>query len=236
MSNQATVQVREQTAVAIVTARGNSKGLPRKNLRLLDGKPLLVHTIEAALISAYVSRCVVSTEDAEIATVAARCGAEVVIRPAKLSRDESSSQEVVRHALAALEYPPAFVLLQPTSPLRTAAHIDACLSLFFTSGAASVVSVCPVAVHPFKMLRLEEGNLVPFSAREYLSMPRQTLPLVYRQNGSIYVASTESFLRHDAFILPPSVPYVMTEEESVDIDTGFDLEVAELLVAQRRKK
>jgi N-acylneuraminate cytidylyltransferase len=203
-------------------------------MRLLDGKPLLAHTIEAACSSARVSRCIVSTEDAEIAEAAALWQAEVVLRPDDLSRDDSRSETVVRHALAASGTPPAFVLLQPTSPLRTSAHIDASVDLFFSSQAASVVSVCRAMEHPFKMLRVADGKLVPFRDLADLSSPRQALPPVYRQNGAIYVARTESFLRQDAFVLAPSVPYEMNAEDSIDIDTEFDLEVAALLLSRRR--
>jgi CMP-N,N'-diacetyllegionaminic acid synthase len=224
-------------AAAIITARGGSKGLPRKHERLLAGKPLLAHTILAALECPRVSRCVVTTEDEGLKSLARKWGAEVIDRPAELARDESLSRDVVRHALETLqargEMPEVFALLQPTSPLRGAGHIAACVELLETSGAASVLSVCESEHSPYQDFRLEDGRLTPLFDAARLDAPRQALPKTYRQNGAVYVLRSRAFLETGRFYLEPSAAHVMRADESVDIDVELDLLVAEQILARR---
>lgn len=224
-------------AAAIITARGGSKGLPRKHERLLAGKPLLAHTILAALRCPRVSRTFVTTEDAALKRLALDWGAEVIDRPAALAQDDSLSRDVVRHALETLEargeLPEAFVLLQPTSPLRTAAHVAACVELLGSSGAASVLTVCESEHSPYKDFRLEDGRLVPLFDAARLDAPRQSLPKTYRQNGAAYALRSRAFLETGRFFLEPSAACVMRADESIDIDVELDLLLAEQILSRR---
>lgn len=216
---------------AIVPARGGSKGLPRKNVLPLDGLPLIAHTILAARGCPHVDACVVTTEDPEIAAIGRRYGVEIIDRPDELAGDFVESGAVVRHALehlaAAGRMPEYFVLLQPTSPLRTSAHLTACIERFFESDARSAVSVTEAAESPYKMLVEENGGLRPLFDYEAVHAPRQTLPRVYAQNGAIYLTRSAAFLASGRFLIEPVMPFVMEAEAGIDIDTGRDLAMAE---------
>lgn len=223
--------------VAIITARGGSKGLPRKNVLPLAGKPLIAHSILAARECRRIGRCIVSTEDPEIRQVSLEYGAEVIDRPAELATDLALSADVVRHVLETLasagRLPDYFVLLQPTSPLRTGAHVEACLSSYLDSTAACTVSVTETEHHPYKDFTLEQGHLHPLFGKEYLSQPRQRLPAIYRPNGAVYAMKCRTFLEQHGFFVEPALPYIMANEDSIDIDSAFDLQVAELLLGSR---
>ena len=221
---------------AIITARGGSKGLPRKNLRLFRGEPLIAHTIRAAQNSNRVDRCCVSTEDAEIRALSLQAGALVIDRPAELATDTALSSDVVKHALewlsAAGDRPDAFALLQPTSPLRTASHLADCIDMFRQHPHGSVVSVVRTEHHPYKMLARKDGVLEPIFGHDWMELPRQGMPEVFRQNGAIYVLSTDDFLKQGTFCVDPIKPYVMDGHSSVDIDTELDLQLAELIARE----
>ncbi|MBM9513002.1 acylneuraminate cytidylyltransferase family protein [Desulfogranum marinum] len=223
--------------VAIITARGGSKGLIRKNVRKLAGKPLIVHTIEAALQSRYVTTCLVTTEDAEIKQVSLAAGAKVLDRPVELAEDGSLSRDVVLHALQALErqgaLPEYFILLQPTSPLRTACHIDACIQQFLAEGGGSCVSVTRSEHSPFKMFQTVQGKLTPLFTWDELDKPRQQLPVTYRHNGAMYLAACRDFIVKKTFFIKPVVPYVMGMAESIDIDSADDLALCESVLAHQ---
>ncbi len=231
------------SVVAIIPARGGSKGLHRKNILPLAGRPLIAHSIDAARDCALIDRCLVSTEDDEIASVAQAFGADVMPRPATLAGDFVRTNEVVSDLLTTLdkrgERPDFVVLLQPTSPLRTATHVQACLEALFVArekgDVASSLSVCESEHHPYKDLIVsEDGSLVPLINEAALETPRQKLPKAYRQNGAIYVVGTDDFLTSQRFYLPPALPFVMSTEESIDIDSAFDLRVAEIIMENRR--
>ncbi len=217
--------------MAVIPARGGSKGIPRKNLVPVAGRPLIAWTVEAALTCEAVAETWVSTEDEEIARVALSLGAGVIPRPMRLAMDDSSSTDVMRHAWEwraeqPSPAPAAFVMLQPTSPLRNAAHISEALALF--SGDNSVVSVCEAEHHPLKMvLQRDEGVFEPLGAWADLQKPRQSLPKAYRQNGAIYVMRWDRFLERDDFVDAQSVPYVMERRVSLDVDQPPDLAEAE---------
>lgn len=221
--------------VAIITARGGSKGLPGKNIALLSGKPLIAYSVAAAMDCPWVDRTVVTTDDPAIADIARQVGADIVMRPSALAGDAARSQDAVRHCLEALAAQGAFydvfVLLQPTSPLRTACHVRQCLEDFFASGAVSAISVVEESHSPFKAFVLTQGMLHPLFERSHLSAPRQSLPRVYRQNGAIYVVRVQDFLNKDEFFIEPCHPYVMSEESSIDIDTHHDMKLAEFIIS-----
>lgn len=227
----------KQSTVAIITARGGSKGIPRKNIKELQGKPLIFYTIRAALHSALIDDCYVTTDDAEIAAVSKLYGANVIERPTEISGDEASSYDAVHHALEHLkrkgkhfEY---VVLLQPTSPMRKAEHITKALHLLFNSGVNCVVSVCQCEHHPYKTFIDKETQVAPLIDFKSLETPRQVLPKSYRLSGAIYALRTEPFLRAKRFVVSPFHLYEMTPEDSVDVDTELDLQLCELLMDNR---
>jgi CMP-N,N'-diacetyllegionaminic acid synthase len=228
-----------QSVLAIIPARGGSKGVLRKNVRDVAGLPLIAYTIEAAAASRSVSRVVTTTDDAEIAEVAARFGSGVIRRPADLAEDDTPMLPVVEHAVAAVEReagPFDYVaLLQPTTPLRTARHIDECLEKLVASGKRSIVSVYEVGdAHPARMYREVDGLLVPYET-EPENRLRQKLAPVYHRNGAVY-AFSRSLLAEDRLLLEPRpLPYLMRREDSVNIDDEFDLLVADLLLRHRGK-
>lgn len=223
--------------VALIPARGGSKGLSRKNLAQLGGKPLIAWTIEAALAASRLGRVFVSTEDAEIAEVASEHGAVVIDRPEALAGDYTRIEDVIAHALDDLgaggRMEEFFALLQPTSPLRNGQHIDALIGGALDAGARCAWSVTPAAHHPWKMLVKQGDTLEPVAGVKNLSSPRQALPAAYRQNGAIYWLACELFERHRTFFVPPVHAYEMDTDHSIDIDSADDLQRCESLLRGR---
>lgn len=226
--------------LGIIPARGGSKGIPRKNLVDVAGKPLIAYSIESGLRSRNLTRLLVSTEDDEIARVAAEYGAAVpFMRPAELSTDGARSLPVVQHAIKAMEaleecsYD-VVVLLQPTCPMRTADDIDRGIELLIETGADSVVSVVDVgANHPFRMMRiLDEGRLVHIVDQEGSEnmAPRQELPPIYIRSGDLYIARRHVVMELDTLIGSDCRAIIIPEERAVNIDTRFDLERARELI------
>lgn len=219
--------------VAFIPARGGSKGLPGKNLRLLAGKPLIAHSIEAGLGAKLVDEVYVSTEDNEIADVAAKFGAKVIKRPPELATDTAQNDAVLRHWLEANRTvgkdAEIVVLLQPTSPLRRSHHIDACVRNYMENNVASCLSVCAVDHHPGKCVFLKDGLVEPYTCNEDMEAQRQNLMTVYRQNGAIYVVGVNEFLQSGSFYRKPCFAYIMDRRDSVDIDDELDLQFAELI-------
>lgn len=226
---------------AIIPARGGSKGLSRKNVRKLDGIPLIAYSIRAALGSREVSRTIVTTEDEEIAGISRGFGSEVLMRPPSLASDDTPMADVVAHCLDELEstqgyVPGAFVLLQPTSPLRESRHIDAAFDILDQRGCEAVIGVFEPSSHPLKSLRLgEDGFLTGLVTDEFCFRPRQSLPAAYSINGAIFIARTSSFVRCKSLLPPKTLPYVMREAESIDIDSLEDLQSAESLIRSHRQ-
>lgn len=218
---------------ALIPARGGSKGIPRKNIRPIAGKPLIAWTIEAALCSTRVAEVIVSTDDEEIAAVARAHGALVpFMRPASLAQDQSPSIDPVLHALDQLPQHQAVLLLQPTSPLRRTADIDACLDLAATRGWPSVVSVVEADSHPFWTYRLgDQAALLPF-ADGPAATRRQDLPGAYALNGAMYFADAAWLRRTGALVHADTHALVMAREHSVDIDTPLDWRIAEMLLKE----
>ena len=222
--------------LGLIPARGGSKGVSRKNLRELAGKPLLAWTIEAGRKSRYLDRLVLSSDDPEIMETARRLGCDVPFaRPAHLADDSSLAIEVVRHALEQLPGYQWVVLLQPTSPLRLASDIDACLERCAAAGAPSCVSVAPADKHPDWMFTLgEEDRLKCFVDGRTEINTRQELPPVFVLNGAVYVARLDWLLASGKFVGAGTIGYVMPEERSVDIDSEADLVVAEHFLQKRK--
>jgi N-acylneuraminate cytidylyltransferase/CMP-N,N'-diacetyllegionaminic acid synthase len=232
------MKTEEKKLVAIIPARGGSKGLPGKNIINFAGKPLIAHTIIAAQKAACIGRVIVSTEDTAIKQTALSFGAEVIDRPTSLAQDNTRIEDVITQVLKIIKsekyQAKYFVLLQPTSPLRGAEHIDNAAKLFFTTKRAlSLMSVTEPEHHPYKFLKVENQILKPFFNADSLSRPRQMLPIFYRQNGAIYIEKIHLFLEYNTFFIPPCVPFLMSHDESVDIDTYFDLMKCEHIIKNR---
>lgn len=232
----------EPLVLGIVPARSGSKGLPGKNLRPVADKPLIAWTIETALASATMERVIVSTDSQEIAEIACKYGAEVpFLRPPELARDNTPGIEVILHAVCWLDehkgYRPDYIMvLQPTSPLRTSEDIEIAIRLALERKADAVVSVCPVHQHPYWMKRLtEDGRLVDFLPLERPHTSRQELPPVYALNGAIYLVQREVLLQRKTFYTDRTYAYVMPPERSLDIDTPWDLSLAELILKDRMR-
>ncbi|SMF37101.1 CMP-N,N'-diacetyllegionaminic acid synthase [Alteromonadaceae bacterium Bs31] len=216
--------------LAIVPARGGSKGLPGKNIKELGGEPLIYWTVSAALSSEKVDSVVVSTDCSQIAEAARQAGARVpYMRPANISTDSATSAEVVLHALEEVgaEYD-VVVLLQPTSPFRTTEDIDKAISLLdFDDENASVVSVCKSDKSPYWMFwKGKNGTLEPVMKDEHTYFRRQDLKDAYLLNGAIYVFLKNSFLKHKKFVFKSTVMYEMSKLTSVDIDDELDFKFA----------
>jgi CMP-N,N'-diacetyllegionaminic acid synthase len=219
--------------VVVILARGGSKRLPKKNVRKLGDKPLIAWTIDAAKESKYVDRIIVSTDSSEIAEIAGEYGADVLDRPENLATDEATSESGVLHALEwitknenkTFDY---VALLQPTSPLRTAKHLDEAVAFFHEKGNAdTLVSVTVFDKNPYWLKRIDkdgflesyfDSNSSP-KVKETVSMP----------NGAIFLARVPSFMRNKKFYTKRTIGYVMEKKVSIDIDEEFDFNQAEFL-------
>lgn len=220
--------------LALIPARGGSKGIPRKNINMIAGKPLIAWTIEAALASTLLDGVVVSTDNAEIAEVALRYGAQVpFLRPAELARDETPGVEPVLHALQQLPDYDAVLLLQPTSPLRSSADIDACLALAREREAVSVVSVSEPDAHPDWMYRMTATQQLEKLLASQSHTRRQDLLTVLTLNGALYFANADWLRRSRTLLAEETLAYVMPADRSVDIDTPLDWKFAELLLNEK---
>ena len=218
--------------LGLITARGGSKGVPKKNLRKINGRSLIERTVAAARGAACLDRVVLSTEDAEIISAAIAIGCDVpFIRPAELSTDEARSIDVVRHALETL--PEAYdliVVLQPTSPLRIAEDIDRAVGHCVESGAPACVSVCQPDKPPhWSYAMAADGTLDAVLPRTESEARRQDLPAIQAVNGAVYVARAGWILENESFIGPGTVGYVMPKDRSVDVDEELDIVVAEAI-------
>jgi CMP-N-acetylneuraminic acid synthetase len=228
--------------VAIVPARGGSKGLPRKNLRPLAGHPLLAWTIAAARAAASVNMVLLSTDDEEIAEVGRGLGAEVpFLRPGELARDDTPDLPVFEHALRWLErergwLPELVVQLRPTSPFRPVGMVDEAVALLRAhAGADSLRAVTSPTQTPYKMWRLEGRLLAPLLGsieEERFNAPRQQLPPVYWQTGHIDVMRPETIREQRSMTGRRVVPFVVDPRYAIDIDTLDQLELAEWLLAR----
>ena len=222
--------------LGVIPARGGSKGIPRKNIKMLGGKPLIAWTIEQAKKSKYIDRLIVSSEDKEIQKVAKEWGCEVPFeRPAALALDESPGIDPVLHAISEIPGFDLVVLLQPTSPFRTAEDIDCALKMCVYSDCDTCVSVVNVESHPFWMVRVDNENRVSkFFTDSPTITRRQDLPKVFELNGSIYVGKTAFLIEHKRFMTENTQAYLMPKERSIDIDTALDFLVAETLLEQMK--
>lgn len=227
-------QNEEARTVAVVPARGGSVGIPRKNLQLLAGKPLVGHAIDLALAHPAIAATYLTTDDREIASIGAARGAVVpFLRPAALSGSDVPLLPVVQHLLRTISLPPGVdtvVLLQPTNPFRLILDLTRALERLWESGADSVVTVSPRAEHPFRARTIDvRGRPVPVVSDPALFAQRQQLPSVYYLDGCVVAARIESLLCQDRFFGEDPQALLVDALSGFDIDTPFDLDVARLL-------
>lgn len=228
--------------LSIIPARGGSKGVPRKNIKDLNGKPLISYTIEAAKKSKYIDRVVVSTDDLEIAEVSKNFGAEIpVLRPKSLAGDISPTVEAIIHMLNYLKeeenyIPTHIMLLQCTSPLRNYKHIDEAVEKFAKNKEKALISVCESEINPYWTNIFEGNKLKPFIKEGYNITRRQDLPEVYRVNGAIYLIEIDTLLEEKTFQPESLTGYIMDSYSSVDIDTELDFKIAEVIMRDLNNK
>jgi CMP-N-acetylneuraminic acid synthetase len=224
--------------IGIIPARGGSKGVPKKNIKKLNGKPLIYYTIKEAKKSKLLTKFFVSTENKEISETVNKYGVEIIPRPKVLANDKTSTLMVIRHAINYLiekkiTDPDIIVILQPTSPLRKANDIDKCIKFFLDNRFSTVVSVSE-SKHPpswtFNIIKNKLQQIIksPQSTR------RQDLQPVYYLNGAVYVTLSKNLLKKKFRFGKGNLPYKMPPYRSIDIDTELDFKIAELLIRNKK--
>lgn len=229
--------IKNEKIIVIIPARGGSKGIPGKNIKLLNNEPLITYSIKSAIEAKYVDSVIVSTDSTEIADVSAGCGAEVIKRPLELAQDTTPTEPVLEHVLKVLEqdsgyFPDYVVLLQPTSPIRDKGRIDEAIEKIVDSQADSLLSVCGDYHFYWEI----EGNEVK-GKYDFRNRPRrQDRNTWYRENGSIYITKTEILLNQHNRLGGKIELLEMSEEESIEIDTPFEFWMAENILKYREKR
>jgi len=234
---------KHKTYLAIIPARGGSKRLPNKNIRALNGKPLIAYSIEAALKCKLIDEVVVTTDSEEIASIAREYNAKVpFLRPSKLASDTSTTLDAVIHAIEFYKNVQRkefdfVIVLQPTSPFRNNKHIDEAICLCEKKNANSVTSVCEVEHSPLWANTLDESfSMDTFIKNEFKNKRSQDLEKYYRLNGAIYLCNVNKLVKTNSFMqAASSYAYLMDNEDSIDIDTQLDFSFAELIINQGKK-
>lgn len=227
--------IADKKVLGLVIARGGSKGLPGKNLLEIGGISLTGRAVQAGLESKYIDDVIISTDDNDIAEEAEKNGCEIpFMRPAELATDSARSIDVIKHAIETMKSEgrsyDIFVLLQPTTPFRTAQHIDDCLELYVEKNADSVISVTEAEHHPLWMNTLpEDMSMKDFMRPEAENMNRQELTAQYRINGGVYAVSCDYLLSTGKLYSDRSYAYLMDAESSIDIDSELDYKIARFL-------
>ncbi len=221
-------QMTDPVFLAIIPARGGSKGLPNKNIINASGKPLIAWTIEAALNSTFINRVIVTSDSIEILKIAEGYGAETIQRPHELALDATATEPVLLHAIDLLEAAGKkydyLVLLQPTSPARDALDIDHAVQVLLNKKASSLISVYEPERSPFYALKMHKnGSLVSIINDGPCFKRRQDLPKAYMPNGAIYIVNISEFKKRNVLLTDNCVPFVMSVDKSIDIDTAQDL-------------
>jgi CMP-N-acetylneuraminic acid synthetase len=229
---------KQKKVLALVPARGGSKGVPNKNLRTIGGKPLVAYTIDAAVGSKFIDRVYVSSDEDAILKIARAMGVDTLKRSKVASSDTATANMVVFDFISQLPQSeviddPIIVYLQPTSPLRTASHIDGAFCEMELANVLQCISVVELKKSPYKSFVLSnESMLKSLFDEEFTSANRQTLPTAYYPNGAIYIFLLSEFIKNGNFPSNGSLPFIMTENESIDIDTEDDFVMMEKLCLQ----
>ena len=219
--------------IALIPARGGSKGIFRKNIKLFNSKPLIYWTIKTAIESDYVDRVIVSTEDEEIADISRSFSAEVPFkRPSELAEDATKGIETVLHALDNLSDVKNVLLLQPTSPLRKTIHIKEIFEIRSKYKSDSAVSITPARKNIDLYFNIDTKNRITPYSYDLKFLPRQEYPNSYILNGALYLSTAESILKKKSFISSSTIGYIMPEEYSIDIDNQLDWDMAEFLMSK----
>ena len=233
--------------LCIITARSESKGIKKKNLRKILGKELVYYPIKAALESKYISKVILTTDGEKIAKVAKKYGAHVpFLRPKKYARDSSTSYAAIKHCLLFLKKKKLlldydnFILLEPTSPLTTSIDIDNAVTLFLkNTKSTSLISVCKTEQsHPnFLFFKNKKNNsfVKPFFQKKFRAKRRQDLSNIYFMDGSLYISNISFYLKNKSFIQKKTVAFEMPKYKSIEIDEINDLKVAEFLMKEKIK-
>ncbi|MFQ5661953.1 MAG: cytidylyltransferase domain-containing protein [Candidatus Paceibacteria bacterium] len=234
---------KKQKILAVITARGGSKGIPRKNIKELGGKPLISYTIEAAKKSSLISHLIVSTDDKEIAEIAKKYEADVpFMRPEELSQDNTLHLPVMQHAVSFMEDKIGekfdyVVILQPTSPFRTKEDIDNTIQKLIDTKADSAVSLVEIEEnHPVKMKKLEGDKVLPYSVEEVFGTRRQDLPIAYKRSSAVYVMKRDLIMKDNELYGTYTAGHIVPKERSIDIDDPFDWIKAEYILHELKKK
>jgi len=225
--------IQSKRVLAIIPARGGSKGVPGKNIYVVGGKPLLAWTINEAQKSRYIDRLILSSDDDKIIQVALEHGCEVpFVRPPELATDDANPVDAVVHAINSLDEEYDYVvLLQVTSPMRSVEDIDECIELCVNGNASSSVSVTKTDKSPYWMYELDKNqNMLPLLQTEARPQRRQDGPELYELNGALYVADVKYLLANRAFMSDETLAYIMPGERSLDIDTELDIKFLEFLL------
>ncbi|MBU2633752.1 MAG: acylneuraminate cytidylyltransferase family protein [Nanoarchaeota archaeon] len=234
--------IKKKSVVAIIPARGGSKGIPRKNIKLLNGKPLIAYSIEQAKQSEFVDRVFVSTEDKEIAEISKEYNSEVISRPQELAEDNTPMMPVLKHALDYLENKLKFkadivVLLQPTSPLRKTKYIDKAIKELINHNCETVTTIYKIEHNINTLVKIKDGKTKYFIKKDPIAL-RQTSEEIYRIDGMVFVLKKEKISDEIDYIVSDDnnraivVPY----EDGLEIDSPFEFELAEFLIKNRRNK
>ena len=219
--------------LAIIPARGGSKGIPKKNIIPLNGKPLIAWTIEASRASKYINRTLVSSDSEEILRISQKYMAETIKRPKEISRNNSPFQLLITHVLETLKnkgnyFPDFLVYLQPTSPLRTSADIDKAMEYMLSKKAEALISVYPQDKKFLKTFIVNSKGYLKGAVNDiYPFANRQDLPDLFMPNGAIYIIKTSTFIKNKQLFTPKIVPFIMNAEKSIDLDSLGDLRKVE---------
>lgn len=233
----------KERILAFIPARGGSKGVKNKNIRIINDKPLIGYTIDAAKRASIFEDIIVSTDSQEISDVAEEYGAYIpFLRPKELATDNSATIDVIKHLIQTMkevynkEYD-IIIVLQPTSPLRTEQHIKDAYNRFKDKQATYLVSVCECEHSPLWTNTLNfEGRMDDFLREDVKNKNRQDLPVYYRLNGALYIGKVESVIKNRGFMGENCYSYIMDNNSSVDIDSELDLKIAEVLIANKKSK
>lgn len=229
--------INDKSVLAIIPARGGSKGVPRKNLRHFNNKSLLAHTIHGALQSQFIDRVIVSSDDADIIAEAKNAGADVpFVRPVELASDTSPAWEATIHALENLPHYDYVVLLQVTTPLRETSDIDGCIEFCLSNDADACVTVAESPANPYWIYSLDENNQMIKVIPGEVPLRRQDSPVAYVLNGAVYIARSDWYLQHKTFLTDETIGFVMSPDKSLDIDTEFDFKLLEVYAAHQNSE
>jgi CMP-N-acetylneuraminic acid synthetase len=224
--------------IGLIPARSGSKGIKNKNLVSLSGRPLIDFTVKAAIESKKITTTYISSDSDEILSAADSNEIKKIIRPENFSNDAATANDVIKHFISLNHFENydgiSMVYLQPTSPLRNVNHINEAIEIFEASDSRSLISIKPSSELPYKAFKLKDNKLYPLFNEESLTANRQTLPKTFYPNGAIYIFELNAFIQNN-FQIPVSdcVPFLMDQDESVDIDSHLDLIVAEIFLSSK---